>query len=80
MALFYLSHRNPLPVRVQIRINGKPVAGPLKVLRIFDGNKTVTDLRTGFSNAVNLTPEEFKLMVYGGFAGAAATGRKQKPG
>ncbi len=64
--LFYIPHRNPLPISVQVRINGRETDVPLKVIRIYDGNKTVTDLRTGFSNVVNMTPEEFKLMLYGG--------------
>ena len=37
-----------------------------KVIRVYDGNKSLTDLRTGFSNAVGITPDEFKLLVYAG--------------
>ena len=75
--LFYIAHRNPLPIRVQVRT--QRLHGPVlpsgknhlpdhtyTVVRIYDGNKSMTDLRSRFTNAVNLTPQEFKLLLYAG--------------
>lgn len=68
--LFYVAHQNPLPIRMWLEKNQTPVskAASYKVIRIFDGSNTMTDLRSGFSNAVNITPQEFKLLVYAGFS------------
>ncbi|HMO38110.1 MAG TPA: AAA family ATPase [Saprospiraceae bacterium] len=68
--LFYIQHRTPLPVRMMVYLqqDAMPPADALKVLRIYDGNSTLTDLRTGFSNAVNMTPDELKLLVFAGIA------------
>ncbi|MFT6359601.1 MAG: hypothetical protein ACJAYJ_003834, partial [Saprospiraceae bacterium] len=30
------------------------------------GNNTLTDLRTGFTNDVQITADEFKLLLFGG--------------
>ncbi|MEO1625878.1 MAG: AAA family ATPase [Bacteroidota bacterium] len=71
--LFYQAHRNPLPIRCSLRYqhgNGQAKRGQdgqlNKVIRIFDTQATVTDLRSNFTNAVNINAEEFKLMVYAG--------------
>lgn len=68
--LFYRSHQNPLPIRVSVQpdepSNGKPSAH--KVIRIYDGSTTLTDLRSGFSNTLNMTPSELKLLLYAGLA------------
>ncbi|HHM21706.1 MAG TPA: ATP-dependent Clp protease ATP-binding subunit, partial [Bacteroidetes bacterium] len=75
--LFYIAHSLPVPVIVTLHLqqnadNPKPntpatAIEPLhKVIRIYDSNNTITDLRTGYSNAFNLTTEEFKLLLYGG--------------
>lgn len=63
--LFYLAHQNPLPIRVHI----KPVAektNTWQVIRLYDGNRTLTDLRTQFTNVMNMSGQEFKLLVYAG--------------
>ena len=63
-----MSHQNPLPIHLTIEIEGKRKAKPLKskVIRIYDGQTTLTDLRTGFTNDANITPSEFKLLLYAG--------------
>lgn len=66
--LFYHSHQNPLPVRVELESedSGEIRKAANKVIRIYDKDNTLTDLRTGFTNAVNITAEEFKLLVFAG--------------
>ena len=66
--LFYKSHQNPLPIRMIIKSKDQKVKklSDLKVIRIYDGDSTLTDLRTGFSNDFNLTNEEFKLLIFAG--------------
>lgn len=66
--LFYLAHLNPAPVRVELFQGEKRLGGEndFRVIRIYDGSQTLTDLRSGFSNAMNLTPEEFKLLLFAG--------------
>ncbi|MCH2083001.1 MAG: AAA family ATPase [Saprospiraceae bacterium] len=65
--LFYESHQNPLPIKLNIFSSQDTVKqSSTKVIRVYDGNKSLTDLRTGFSNAVGITPDEFKLLVYAG--------------
>ncbi|MEM9921105.1 MAG: AAA family ATPase [Bacteroidota bacterium] len=68
--LFYKAHRNPLPIKTTIRRqnsrqtnNGQQTN---QVIRIFDTKSTVTDLRSGFTNAANINAEELKLMVFAG--------------
>ena len=66
--LFYRPHKNPLPVAVNVRLlNGdaRPTPTP-KVVRVYDGTATITDLRTDFSNSGDIAPEEFALFLYGG--------------
>jgi len=64
--LFYMGHQSPLPIRVKIRPWHKETAQQWQVIRLYDGKKTITDLRTRFMNAFNLTPPEFKLILYAG--------------
>jgi ATP-dependent Clp protease ATP-binding subunit ClpC len=66
--LFYKAHQNPLPIKLIItdkeaKRKKRPV---FKVIRIYDGNNTLTDLRTGFTNDVHITADEFKLLLFGG--------------
>ncbi|HMQ49656.1 MAG TPA: AAA family ATPase [Saprospiraceae bacterium] len=61
--LFYKAHQNPIPVSVTF---GEEELEALKVIRIYDSSDTITDLRTAFSNAANITPGEFKLLLYAG--------------
>ena len=66
MHLFYLSHNIPIPIRLTVETDGAEARKSLKVIRIYDGMDTVTDLRTGYTTTVSMTPDEFKLLVYGG--------------
>jgi ATP-dependent Clp protease ATP-binding subunit ClpC len=62
--LFYTAHRNPLPVSVSLHENSQNPS--YQVVRIYDSGITLTDLRTGFSNDINITPDELLLLVYAG--------------
>ena len=66
--LFHLSHQNPLPIHLSIVAEGAESNQneQNKVIRIYDGKATLTDLRTGFTNDANITPSEFKLLLYAG--------------
>ncbi len=65
--LFYISHSIPVPIKVTLEEDGKPTDNQqLKVIRIYDGSDTLTDLRTGYSNTMNFTAEELKLLLFGG--------------
>ncbi len=64
--LFYLAHQNPLPIQLKLIQNNRELDPVFEVIRIYDGTNTLTDLRTGFSNDVNITPEEFKLLLFAG--------------
>jgi ATP-dependent Clp protease ATP-binding subunit ClpC len=68
--LFYVTHQNPLPVEVKIirKEENDQAHFNKKVIRIYDGNKTLTDLRTGFSNDINITPNELKLLIFAGIS------------
>lgn len=63
--LFYYAHQSPIPI--QVAFGDKPTADePLDVVRVYHGNHTVTDIRSGFSNDFNFTSAELFLMVYAG--------------
>lgn len=66
--LFYLSHQHPLPVSVAINTPDDESRKIVRheIIRLYDGARTLTDLRTGFVNAINITPQELKLLVYAG--------------
>ncbi len=65
--LFYRSHQTPLPIRIEILSpDHDAMESVMKVIRLYDLKATLTDLRTGFSNDVNITPSELKLILYAG--------------
>ena len=68
LQLFYTAHQNPIPIRLKLYINGQEIRNdhPYQVIRLFDSQQTMTDLRSGFTNAVNINPEEFKILVFAG--------------
>lgn len=68
LQLFYTAHQNPVPIRLSLEVNGQPStrAKTLRVIRLFDSQQVMTDLRSGFTNAVNINPEEFKILVFAG--------------
>ncbi len=63
--LFYQTHQNPLPILLELigESISQEVDTPRQVLRIYN-NETLTDLRTGYTNALNITSGEFKLLLY----------------
>ncbi len=67
--LFYVAHGNPVPIRITLEKEHPASKRKLKVVRAYDGVETLTDLRTDYSNAGNITPDEFKLLLYGGMVG-----------
>lgn len=65
--LFYVAHNLPVPINITLQFEGQTIGlEPIKVIRVYDGHSTVTDLRTGYSNAIGLTVEELKLLLFGG--------------
>jgi ATP-dependent Clp protease ATP-binding subunit ClpC len=66
--LFYIPYSTPIPIGVSLRkTNSKPDRTMKhKVIRLYDQHATLTDLRSGFTNAITITPGEFKLLLYAG--------------
>ncbi|MDX1939006.1 MAG: AAA family ATPase, partial [Saprospiraceae bacterium] len=66
--LFYVAHQNPIPILFTLHQHDTIPKNhsSYKVIRIYDGSSTLTDLRTGFSNTMNMTSSELKLLVYAG--------------
>ena len=65
--LFYVAHNLPVPIMVSLQTASQEKENnSLKVIRVYDGQTTVTDLRTGYSNAMNMTEDELKLLLFGG--------------
>lgn len=76
--LFYKTHQNPLPVKVNITLRAKnapPKSSDeaFRVLRLYDislgvqhRQSTITDLRSGYTNLAAMHPEEFKLLLFAG--------------
>lgn len=68
LQLFYTAHQNPVPIRLRLEVSGATHSAPqtFQVIRLFDSQQIMTDLRSGFTNAVNINPEEFKILVFAG--------------
>ncbi len=65
--LFYRTHQTPLPIRVEVRmLDEDNKFTEMRVIRLYDLKATLSDLRSGFSNDVNITPKEFKLLLFAG--------------
>ncbi len=66
--LFYRSHQNPVPIRIRLVKDGvKPKESKkAMVIRIYNRNSTLTDLRTNLTNDVQISPSEFKLLIFAG--------------
>ena len=56
-----------IPIKLLVEKIGQKVVKHqmLKVVRVYS-ETTLTDVRTGFSNSISITPEEFKLLLYAG--------------
>lgn len=66
--LFYVPYSTPLPIGVFVkkedsRSRRKPSH---QVVRLYDQNTTLTDLRSGFTNIISISPGELKLLLYVG--------------
>ncbi len=72
--LFYRSHRNPVPIRLALLEEDEPLQDleTAMVIRIYNQTSTLTDLRTNLTNDVNISPAEFKLLIYAGIEQAPA--------
>jgi ATP-dependent Clp protease ATP-binding subunit ClpC len=67
--LFYRTHQTPLPIRIEVNTIGKRNSlDGMNVIRLYDLKATLSDLRTGFSNDVQITPKEFKLILFAGLS------------
>ena len=66
--LFYLNYKVPIPIKIFLADQKKAAIsmGESKVIRLYEGKRTITDLRTGFTNIYQINPSEFKLFIYGG--------------
>lgn len=66
--LFYIAQQNPLPIKIHLQSEKTPPAdtNKLEVIRIYYGSTTLTDLRSGFSNTIQMSPSELKLLLYAG--------------
>jgi len=67
--LFYPPGRNPIPLQVSLhapRVGQALQSQP--VIRMYDAERTLTDLRTGFTNAYHMTVPEHKLLLFAGLS------------
>ena len=65
--LFHIPYKNPIPIRVILESDKKKKKpSQNQVIRVYDHPNTLTDFRTDFTNASNITVEEFSLLVYAG--------------
>ena len=66
--LFYLPYQNPIPILTKVtskEVESQPF-NQLKVIRLYDKFNTVTDLRTGLTNAGVMNIGEYRLLLYAG--------------
>jgi ATP-dependent Clp protease ATP-binding subunit ClpC len=66
--LFYGIQHSMVPIKLTIKKGNEKNAAvsDLRVIRVYNEGMTLTDVRTGFSNTITITPEEFKLLLYAG--------------
>ena len=66
--LFYGIQQTLVPIKLFIRKKEEKLAihRILKVVRVYNQEATLTDVRTGFANAIKITPQEFKLLLFAG--------------
>ena len=65
--LFQVPYQNPIPVRVLLRKeeNVLPKGLDNQVIRVYN-EKNIMDLRTCFSNPIQILPKEFKVLLFAG--------------
>jgi len=70
--LFYGLQQAMIPIKITVerKEDKKLLKMPLKVIRIYNGGNTLIDLRSGFSNIMPVTANEFKLLLYAGMVSA----------
>lgn len=67
--LFFVRHETPLPLMTYwLPANKKEPKFALQqqIIRLYDENRTITDLRSGFTNDFQITPEEMKVFLFAG--------------
>ncbi len=66
--LFYTKRRNPIPVIVTVKEKEHATEQAPEVVRVYDQENTLTDIRTGYSNTLDITPEEFAFLLFAGMS------------
>ncbi len=64
--LFYITHQSPIPIKLTLRKNGILLKDSYKIVRVYNGSDTLTDIRSGYTTDINLTALELKLLVFAG--------------
>ena len=66
--MFNSTFKSSLPLLVWVCSEGTPEEPlpPLNVLRVYDNGKLLNDIRTGYTVDMQITPQEFKLLLYAG--------------
>jgi len=62
--LFYTAHHSPIPVQVSLEQQER--ASSSEIIRLYENRQVLTDLRSGLSSAVPLSPAEWKVLLYAG--------------
>lgn len=67
--LFYQSHQNPLPIKINIKdVSNGWKEDHYNVIRVYDKTTTLLDLRTQFSNEIPIRFPELKLLLFAGIS------------
>ncbi len=66
--LFYGLQQAMIPIKITVEKKGDKSRSKtnLKIIRVYNGGNTLIDLRSGFSNIMPITANEFKLLLYAG--------------
>ncbi len=62
--LFYTAHQSPIPVQVSLESEAQESSS--EIIRLYENRQVLTDLRSGLSSAVPLSPAEWKVLLYAG--------------
>ncbi|MBK8492299.1 MAG: ATP-dependent Clp protease ATP-binding subunit [Saprospirales bacterium] len=71
--LFFIAQETPFPLMTYWVPEGKRSTQKREqrtILRLYDENRTITDLRSGFTNSYHISPEELKVLIYAGLPDA----------